>query len=132
MKEIIRICKGCNKLFKKEARKQEYCTKKCCYSHHKDIRRVVHKKGRYLVENAVKRKPFDAPKEFKLELRDFIFELKNKCYFVDAVDSFKLIHYFVELWGIWYFDRLTMEEELHLCLEKCKRYVQNEFKLEKI
>jgi hypothetical protein len=132
MKNEIKLCKGCKKQFTKQLRRQLFCTTSCCYAHHKEIRRVSDKKGRFTRENALKRKAFNVSKEFKIEVYDFMIELKNKCYFLDAIDSYKLIHYYVELFGVWYFQRMTIEEELYLYLQKCKSYIKKEFKLEKI
>jgi len=125
-------CNWCKDNFTKSTGKQIYCSVKCSAEHHKDIRRVKQRKGKHSPENVVKIEPLKKSEYFRKEVLDFMVELKRKCYFLDAVDSYKLLHYYVEIFGVWYFTNMTIEEELSLCLKKCNAYVQKEFKLEKI
>ena len=123
MKKLI--CKGCQKEFiKVEIHHQLYCTKKCCKEHHKKMNRVEHKKGRYTLESAERRKPQDIEKELKQEIFNFLDEIRiRKCMYLDAVDSFKMIHYYIELYGIWYFNDVSIEEELYFCYRKCYEWM---------
>jgi hypothetical protein len=127
MKEVK--CKGCEKLFTKENNKQIFCAIRCSKEYHKKINRVEQKKGRYTLESAERRKPQDIDKELKQEIFNFLNEIRfKKCMFLDAVDSFKMIHYYIELYGLWYFNSISIEEELYFCYRKCYEWMNIEKK----
>lgn len=125
-------CKGCPNTFTPEKNSQMYCSKKCCKEYHKKIRRVEFKKGRYTIENAERRKPFSVEDKLKNEIYEFLLEIKRKCLFLDAVDSFRLVNYYIELFGTWYFSNSTIEEELFFYYKKIEKYILKEKNLEKI
>ena len=126
MKKLI--CKGCQKQFiKKILHHQIFCTKRCAYEHFKRKNRVQNKKGRYTIESAEKRKPLNIDKELKQEIFTFLDDIRlKKCLYLDAVDSFKMIHYYIELYGLYYFNDNTIEEELYFCYRKCNEWMVKE------
>lgn len=123
-------CKGCEKVFfPYMSNSQKFCTKKCCKEYHKRIRRVEQKKGRYTIESAERRIAANIDKELKQEIFNFLDEIKTKkCLYLDAVDSFKMIHYYIELYGIWYFNDVSIEDELFFCYTKCYQWMMTEKK----
>ena len=125
MKKLI--CKGCQKEFIKEGiHYQLYCTKKCCYDFNKKNARVDFKK-RYSIEIASKTKPLKVDKLIKKEIFDFLDEIKyKKSLYLTPIDSFRLIHYYVELYGVWVFKDITIEEELYFCYKKCHEWMTKE------
>jgi hypothetical protein len=130
-----RNCKKCGTLFLPPLRnRQLFCGLSCQKLFHKESQRLPKelKKGRYEIDNLLKRRPNLVSNDFNLELLDFLKECKRKSYYLDAVDSFRLIHYFVELFDIWHFKGLLIEEELHFYLVKLTKYIKKEFDLQEI
>jgi hypothetical protein len=127
-------CYRCKEEFTATSPRQIFCGVKCQREYHKEIRRVPNenKKGRYEVDNLLKKKPNEVPHEFKLEILEFLRDCKRKAYYLDPVDSYRLIHYFVEVFGIWILNKLEIETELYFYLVKLTKYIKKEFDLEKI
>lgn len=46
--------------------------------------------------------------------KDFIEKVNKQRGFIDAVDAWRLIHFFTEKWGVMYYDKLSIEDELCL------------------
>lgn len=129
IKEEVRTCQECNKEYKNKGNNQIYCSKRCWKIQYSKRTKVEIKVGRYTMARAENLQPNKVGMKFKQELKNFLFELKRKCYYLDAIDCYKLISYYVEIWGVWYFDRASLEEELIFYLNKCIKYTKKEFNL---
>jgi len=49
---------------------------------------------------------------------DFIEKVKRQNYLIDGIDSWRLVHFFTDKFGVKYYDKLTLEDELCLMWEK--------------
>jgi hypothetical protein len=130
-----RNCKKCGISFVPPLRnKQLFCDLSCQKLYFKESYRLADdmKIGKHNIDNLLKRRPNLVSNEFNLEILSFVRECKRKCYYLDAIDSFKLIHYFTEIFGVWVREGMRIEDELHFYMVKLTKYIKKEFDLQDI
>lgn len=123
-------CNNCGTEFLHEKRFRRFCSNKCATRFHQRLRRPEHISTRYTLKAAQKKKANKIDKSLQKEIIDFYKEIKRKCLYLDAIDAFKLTHYYVELYGVWYFNEVSdVESELCVYYKKLEEYIK---KLKKI
>lgn len=60
------------------------------------------------------------------EIRLFINRVNNNSGYVDFVDAFRLISYYIDVFGIKYMDRFSIEDELMYYYEQLKSFINKE------
>jgi hypothetical protein len=136
---IIKNCRECGNDFthdKTRIKVQKYCCKRCsAYGKYRtnliinglsveeaDVR-VRAKK----IKNPLDKKLLNIKKEINGELKEdimnFITELKRKCLYLDAIDAFKLVGFYVDVFGPSHFDKISIEEELYICYKRLEEII---------
>lgn len=59
-----------------------------------------------------------------MEVKNFIEGLKSRGGFADVIDAYKLISFYVDVYGVIYMDKLSIEEELMFYYEELKKYIK--------